>query len=193
MSPRRSWSVFVALAAFMACGSEEEPKQDTCGGRTCPFDYAGFDATTPNVSFETDVMPVFRRACGFSVCHGKESSSAAAELYLGPKCPPSADDPTCTQDVPDNAGRQAIVDSLVGVASKTAAAMPLVTAGSPEQSFLMLKIDGCHNSSGLTCTVQDGAKTSGACGDPMPQSSDALCQSERDTIRRWIAQGAANN
>lgn len=193
MPRRSSWTSVIAVAAFLACGSNDEPKDDnSCGGRSCPFDYTEFDASTPSVSFETDVMPVFRRACGFSVCHGKESGSAA-ELYLGPKCPPADDDPTCTQGVPDSVGRQAILDSIVGVVSKTASTMHLVTAASPEQSFLMLKVDGCHNGAGLSCTVQDGAKTSGACGDPMPQSSDALCQSERDLIRRWIAQGAANN
>ena len=193
MAGVRIGSVLLALALSMACGSKEDPKPaDTCGKRSCPFDYASFDATTPVVSFETNVMPLFRRACGFSVCHGKQSG-AAAELYLGPKCPPASDDPTCTQGAPDNAQRQSIIDSIAGVASKTASAMPIVTQGSPEQSFLMHKVDGCHNDLGLSCTVQDGAKTSGACGDPMPQSSDALCQDERDVIRRWIAQGAKNN
>ncbi len=193
MAGVRLGSVLVALAVSMACGSEDDSKPaDTCGKRSCPFDYSSFDATTPVVSFETGVMPLFRRACGFSVCHGKESG-AAAELFLGPKCPSASDDPTCTQGAPDSAQRQSIIDSVVGMASKTASAMPIVTQSSPEQSFLMHKVDGCHNDLALNCTVQDGAKTSGACGDPMPQSSDALCQDERDVIRRWIAQGAKNN
>lgn len=183
----------VAAITAVSCGSEDDVKpKNTCGTRSCPFDYASFDATTPAVSFQSDVMPILRRACGFSVCHGK-TSGAAAELYLGPKCPAASDDPTCTQGVPDAAERQGIIDALVGVASKTAAAMPLITAGDPQKSFLMLKVDGCHNDAGLSCTPQDGAETNGVCGDPMPQSSDALCQDERDVLRRWIAQGAKND
>lgn len=97
------------------------------------------------------------------------------------------------EGVPDLAGRQEIIDAIVGVASKTAPEMPIVTAGSPEQSFLMLKMDGCHNSAGLACTPRPGAKTNDPCGDSMPQTSGLLCDNERTIVRRWIAQGAQNN
>ncbi len=81
----------------------------------------------------------------------------------------------------------------MGVASKTAPSMNLVTAGNPAQSFMMLKLDGCQDSAGLTCTPQPGAVSSSACGDPMPQASPILTSDERNLFRRWIAQGAQSN
>jgi hypothetical protein len=92
--------------------------------------------------------------------------------------------------------------------SKTLPKMKIVVPGEPQNSFLMHKIDGCHNSFSVPkcatgqvstaempcCTPQANAKTDGACGDPMPQTAgDGLCRDERDKIRRWIAQGAECN
>ncbi|MBX3126128.1 MAG: hypothetical protein KF718_05405 [Polyangiaceae bacterium] len=184
--------VVTGFAAAFGCGAEEEAPKPSCANLTCPFDYAAFDGQTPAVSFEADVMPIFRRACGFSVCHGS-ATKPAASLFLGPRCPSQKDDPTCTTDGPDDAGRQAIIDAILGVASSTAPAMDIVSANDPANSFLMLKMDGCHDSAGLTCTPQPGAKGDDPCGDAMPQTSSSLCDDERDVVRRWIAQGAKND
>jgi hypothetical protein len=177
---------FSALVAASACGSSstETPKKDFCAAGSCPFDYSQFDGTTPQVSYETDVLPIFRRSCGLSpVCHGS-TTSGGAKLYLGP---------ALTDATPDAAARQTIVDALVGQPSKTAPSTNIVASTDPEHSFLMLKMDGCQNSAGLTCTAQPAATCDTACGDPMPQTGDRLAASERDVVRRWIAQGAQNN
>ncbi len=169
------------LLLLPACSSDEDPKSDSCGPQACPYDYAKFDGQSPTVSFDADVLPILRQGCGLSsVCHGDPAKSAAG-LYLGPKNSAPA---------PSQAERQAIIDAMKGQPSKTAPAMNLVTAGDPSQSFLMLKMDGCHNAAGLTCTPQTGAETNGVCGDPMPQTGDLRCKPDRDAVRRWIAQGA---
>lgn len=177
------------LALAGACGGDDEGgtggSAGNCAAPSCPVDISQFDSTPP-VSFETDVLPVFRRSCGLSnSCHGSETNSAT-QLYLGPK----TSDATV---VVDQAFRQKIIDGLVGVPSKTAPATSLVVAGNPSGSFLMLKMDGCASAAGLSCTPQPNAKSGDPCGDSMPQGNDVLCADERDTVRRWIAQGANNN
>jgi hypothetical protein len=179
-----NYRLLVALAValpIVACGSEkEEPKAN------CPTPSA-------NVSFEKEVLPVFRRSCGLSsVCHGAPTGSSG-ELYLGPKCPLAKDDPTCMQGAPDMAGRDAIITGFVGRPSKTAAAMNVVTAGDASQSFLMHKMDNTQNDQGLACIQLPNADTPAPCGDSMPQGGDLLCGGERDIVRGWINQGALNN
>lgn len=64
--------------------------------------------------------------------------------------------------------------------------MPYVTPGHPEQSFLMHKLDGD------SCTL-DAQCVDGDCLDTMPKGGDPLPQDQRDTLRRWIAQGGADD
>lgn len=143
------------------------------------FDYTSFDGTTPTVSFATDVLPILRTSCGVSTsCHGAENPSAPEQHYLGPS--KSSPDPTAAQI-------QLIFDQNVGVASLTNPDMNIIEPGKPDASFLMYKMDGVECDK-LTCA---GDLT---CGTYMPQPpSDQLPQAERDTIRRWIAQGAKND
>jgi len=63
---------------------------------------------------------------------------------------------------------------LVGIAS-TAWPGDLVTAGEPDQSVLYLKLIGA-----------------GGVGDRMPQGG-ALGDTDTETVRRWIAEGALDN
>lgn len=171
--------------AVVACGGDDDAGP-TCKAPDCPFDYGGLDLSSPSVSFEAEVFPLLRRSCGLSnVCHGSDSSSAAG-LYLGPK-------KSDTTTVIDAALYQKIIAGVADVPSKTAPAMDLVEPGDPSKSFLMLKVDGCHNEAGLACKAQPKAKSGAPCGDRMPQSSSVLCAEERDLIRRWIAQGAKND
>jgi hypothetical protein len=81
-----------------------------------------------------------------------------------------------------------ILAGNVGVAASLEPSMSIIKASDPENSFLMYKLDG-----ELACSKLSCADTK-ACGTLMPQgATEPLAQTERDTIRRWIAQGAANN
>lgn len=68
---------------------------------------------------------------------------------------------------------------LVGVASIRRPSMPRVDPGSPETSFLIVKVEA------TTTTDENGA--------PMPMHYDPLTDAEIDVLRRWIAEGAQNN
>jgi hypothetical protein len=74
--------------------------------------------------------------------------------------------------------------ALVGKPSKELPSMPYVTPGDPEKSFLMRKLDGDQ------CAL-DAECVGGSCKEMMPKSGEKLPENERDAIRRWIAQGAA--
>lgn len=187
---RPAFGIAVGLAltsaVVSASCSAEEPTEPSCKPPACPFDYASVVLDTPDVSFESDVFPILRRSCGLSsVCHGSETSSAA-KLYLGPK-------KSDTVTVIDTVLYQKIIDGVANVPSKTAPEMDLIEPGDPSKSFLMLKMDGCHDVAGLACTPQPKSKSGAKCGDRMPQGNSSLCADDRDVIRRWIAQGAAND
>lgn len=167
-SPSPAWSALVAgalgaLSPLAACD----------GGATC-FDYGSFDGAAPAVSFQADVLPILRQACGLSSsCHGSQSSN---RNYLGP----ALQDPA-----PTPADIAAIFADNVGVPSDAEPTMAIVEPGDPANSFLLHKIDGTFECAALTC----GA----SCGDTMPQGADLLPQADRDVIRRWVAQGAKND
>lgn len=155
------------------------------GGANDCFDYTGFNATTPTVSFKTDVLPIFRNSCGLSsVCHGSTTPVAPAQHYYGPK----NSDP-----LPSAAEITAILAGAVGVKSVDEPDMNIITAGDPSQSFMMYKLDGdpqdptSVNCAKLACVAK---KT---CLTAMPQAGNILPAATRDTIRRWIAQGAKDN
>jgi hypothetical protein len=141
------------------------------------------DLSTPIVSFRGDVMPIFERSCaiGGSTCHGDPNVVASARPFLGyfggdggPQLP------------------QAIRSGLVGVKSGEDLLMNLVTAGDPTKSFLMHKMDGDQCTLIQECRI--GASYRPNCGVFMPYQAPTLLDvSTRDTVRRWIEQGAADN
>ncbi len=128
------------------------------------------DLTAPTVSFRNDVTPLFNASCGAATCHG---SATSARVFLGSNTA-STGDPS------------AIRTGLVGVNSSALPTMPFVTAGDPKTSFLQHKIDGD------LCTLAPQC-TDGDCGSTMPEGKPLIAVSDRDTIRRWIAQGAVDN
>ncbi|WP_394838365.1 hypothetical protein LVJ94_15805 [Pendulispora rubella] len=65
--------------------------------------------------------------------------------------------------------------------------MNFVTPGDPAQSYVMHKLDGDQKQLAAACTGEPD------CGSQMPQGQPPLAQSTRDTIRRWITEGAADN
>jgi len=125
---------------------------------------AGTDLTHPLAQFRRDVIPVLKLSCTFASCHGGR-----------------AGDLTMTDT--DPGGTHA---ALVGVTSPENPTMKLVAPGDPANSYLMHKIDGDNCTLKAECTNRD-------CGDTMPQQSDLIDVPRRDTIRRWIAQGAKND
>jgi hypothetical protein len=64
--------------------------------------------------------------------------------------------------------------------------MAIVKPGDPRESFLMRKIDGSH-------CVLDAQCVGSTCGESMPRDEEIMPIETRDTIRRWIAQGAKND
>jgi hypothetical protein len=161
---------FLALLSA-ACSPSSPP-----GGGCAPYQVPStFDPTTPQVSFQNDIVtPIFRPQCGLSsACH-QETSGSISNLYLGSnlQAPPG--------DV------QKIYDNLVGQPSIDLPAMKLVAPGDYANSFLMHKLDGDQ------CTL-NGQCAEGDCLQSMPQNSGLIEVAKRDTIRRWIAQGAQNN
>ncbi len=193
----------LGLGFFAAACSAEDPDDNsgtggTGGGSTagsaycrpadtCPVDASTADLVTP-VSFATDVFPIFQATCSGIVCHGVQGASSAG-LWLGPKTG------TLSTELANT-----IIESLK-VPSKTAPAMNNVTPGNWQNSFTMLKIDGCQDSVGLVCEPQDPRDCfDNPCGAGMPQLDDPesgevypLTVDQRNKIRAWIAQGAQNN
>jgi hypothetical protein len=128
---------------------------------------ASFNAQSPTVTFAKDVMPIFSKSCAFSTCHGSQSGSSNG-VFLG------GTDPVTVH--------KAIVD----VRASKLPTMSFVKPGDPRESFLMRKMDGSH-------CVLDAQCTEGSCGQSMPRNDETLPLETRDTVRRWIAQGAKND
>ncbi|AGP33466.1 hypothetical protein [Sorangium cellulosum] len=172
MNVRKFFLIFVIATTGAACGGDDGPGP----AETACFDYSKFDGATPEVSFATDVLPVFQRSCSFSsTCHGAEAGSAGF-AYLGPA--------VSEQATP--AQIDAIVAQNVGVPSRAPSGMPRIAAGDPANSFLMHKLDDTLSCGDLECTPDQ-------CGAPMPYTGDTLPAAERDAVRRWIQQGAKVN
>jgi hypothetical protein len=113
-------------------------------------------ATTSSsgVSFTMDIQPIFNNYC--VVCH---AGAGQAGLTLEPNLSHS---------------------DLVGVPSTQSAAMLLVKAGSPDQSYLLAKLNGTQ--------LQAGGS-----GVRMPQGAGPLSQVQINLIQQWITEGARNN
>jgi hypothetical protein len=125
--------------------------------------------TGASVSFRDDVAPVFAHSCAFSSCH---DPSRTDRIVLGAR--PDAGASVAPSDV-----RHALLGP------SNASDLPLVTPSKPESGFLMFKLDG--NLCAIESHCADG------CGEAMPKDNDPLDDAKRDTIRRWIAQGALDN
>lgn len=180
---------FIAVAAFSGslvtstgCGGEGGGGGEGGSGggaASACFDYASFDGTKPAVSFKDEVLPILQRSCGVSSsCHGDSTAPNENRPYLGPNKSTMATD----QDI------TIILGGLVDVGSFYETSMSLVKPNDPENSFLMHKLDDTLSCDKLECAANKD------CGGIMPQGAEEpLAITERDLVRRWIAQGAANN
>ena len=167
MHSSRSFSLRLVLSVMVAtvagACSSSPEPRPNC---PTPPPLPATDLTTPQVSFKTDIHPEFLRSCGLFVCHGSRQGYNQG-IYLG-------------QDL------ALTYAAMVNVPADQLREMNYVTPGDPAKSYLMVKLDG------LQCTMHDRC-VDGNCGEPMPNGLSQLPLTKRDTIRRWIAQGAPNN
>lgn len=158
--------------SLTACGDETT----SSGGDGACFDYASFNGTTPAVTFQANVLPIFRTSCGLSAsCHGTPMNSLVGQVYLGP---PNSAGMASQSDI------DAIFAEIINVDATKESGMKVVVPSDAANSFLMHKIDASFKCESLTCD--------GNCGTAMPPGAP-LTQDQKDTIRRWIAQGAKND
>jgi hypothetical protein len=161
----------------------------SCTTATCPVctGPAASDAGAA-VSFSQDILPIFQNSCGIGAdtCHGSYGGGQQS-LYLA--------EPVSAGDGYGDAG--AILKGIVGKPSLEAPMLDLVSAGNPEQSYVMKKIDGDMCSAMSDC-VQPGASTltttiTVPCGVPMPETGTPITSQNATLVWQWIAAGAQNN
>jgi hypothetical protein len=171
-------------------GSTSSADTVDCSSASCPVctGPSAADAAAP-VSFSNDVLPVFQRSCGIGAgtCHGSyPNTSSQQNLYLA--------EPTSAADGYGDAG--AILTGIVGKASLEAPSMNIVTAGDPDNSYLIHKINGdmCQIMSDCAplSTALPTAVTT-PCGVPMPQTGGTIGTTDQTLVWNWILQGAQNN
>jgi hypothetical protein len=158
-----------AMSSSGTCGNDA----DGCFNTSC------VKTDAPVVSFKADVLPILRTSCGLSIsCHGGENGPGG-QHYLGPKNSDPA--PTAAQI-------DLIFAQWINQPPVIKAGMDLIEPSDPEHSFFMHKLDGLECSK-LTCSGVE-------CGKLMPPGATEKVlydAAKRDTLRRWIAQGAKND
>lgn len=162
----------VLLALVAACGTPPPswvPDAGECVSYEVP---TGTDLMTPTVSFKTDVMPIFTQHCSSAICHGI-ADAPKGDLFLGAQLAKGSDSAK-------------VFAALVGKPSAQLTTMMYVVPSDPSSSYLMRKLDGDQCTLASSCTNHD-------CQQPMPYDTGILPVETRDTVRRWIAQGAPNN
>jgi hypothetical protein len=127
------------------------------------FDYDGYDGSSPATGFSA-VAPIFQNSCGLSMACHQNTPGSVLQPYIG-------SDPV------------ALRTENVGVASTKEPGMQRIKPNEPANSFLMHKVDGTLECESLTCAGDM------SCGGAMPPAT-TLAEDQKETIRRWIAQGA---
>ena len=133
------------------------------------------DSIASTTATRADIDTIFARACSFSTCHGTNPGSG--RLYLPKKA--------------DGDWYPEVMKSAEHL--KT---MKRVAPGDPNNSFLLIKMDG-HGLCFLapTCNGDAGAQLvdGGSCGESMPQGSDRLPDTDVAKVAAWIRAGAPAN
>jgi hypothetical protein len=159
----------LAASVGNACGTAPPSWAPDAG--PCVEYVSTIDVMTPAMSFKTDVMPVLEASCASSSCHGI-ADGPKGDLFLGAQLAHGSDADT-------------VHGSLVGKASSQLPSMQFVAPGDVKTSYVMHKLDNDQCIYNSACVGSD-------CQHSMPFDV-MLDVSKRDIIRRWIAQGAANN
>ncbi len=134
---------------------------------------------SPTVTYSKDVAPIFDLSCavGGANCHGDVSVKNLGRPFLGLR--------------DGGVDAASLIAGIVGVKSVEDPSMNEITAGDPKQSFLMHKMDADQGCFAADCANNGTPYTD--CGGLMPSLNPILDQPTRDTVRRWIAQGAQAN
>jgi hypothetical protein len=188
--------LLAAASTALACSSSSSGGSNGCdtggaNGGTCtagqtPAYHSCADLTKPTVSFKSDIQPLFNMSCAIagSTCHGdpnlQKMEATTGQVWLGLPVDAGA---------PDSA---AVLMGIVGVKSPENPQMDIVKAGDPNGSYLMHKLDYDECQFATACN-KTGTQIFLNCGLGMPYNAGTLDVGLRDTIRRWIAQGAKNN
>jgi hypothetical protein len=115
------------------------------------------------ISFEKNVMPILQTNCALQACHGSRESNLGIFITADKK--------------------QVFEEFQKTSPTFGKGALKFVVAGSSSKSFVMRKMDGDHNK--LT-------ECANGCGKEMPPDA-LLSAGKRETLRRWIDQGAKDN
>lgn len=164
-------SLTLVAAPLMGCGDDDGMPADSGMG--------GSDAGPPLEPTYANVAAVIGRSCTFTTsCHGG-SRGQASLLFMG------VDD---------------LTTELNGVPSCQYDAMPRVDPGNPDNSWMMVKIDGMRDASNMVVFTPDPGWTpdtsdplcpgDGNFGLGMPFGAPPLPDNEIEMIRQWIANGA---
>ncbi len=190
-------SLMLAFGGLAGCSSSPTTEPSTgnsSGGGTGSSSGSGSGSgsssssgggSTATVSFAKDVVPIFQMSCsvGGATCHGDTSvnmgQAAGNRQYLGPMSGTYA-----AADITK------VLGDILNVKSFADPTMNVVTPGDATKSFLMHKMDGAQMSLAAQCTT---GTPSPPCGTLMPWLGTILPQTQRDTVRSWINQGAKNN
>lgn len=165
-------AVFALCLFATACGGGGGTAIDASPVDAGPLVDAPLSAACLDAETHSDLTwiqaNIFSKQCTFSGCHNGASGDAGKmDLRAGHS-----------------------FTSLVGVKAHLCQATSIVTAGHPEQSYMMVMIG----------QQTPAAQTPPSCAiDPMvgemPQGNPTvlLCSQKRDAIERWITAGALNN
>jgi hypothetical protein len=195
-----------------ANGNDSGAMSNDAGDGGCvPYNPSPSSLMTPSVSFANDVMPVFVHSCAFSGCHITQSADG------GP--PPGNLEFLFVQEhtAPIAMYAQQVYDGLLNRKTIEDPTMNFVTPGDPANSYLMRKMDfalcdiaaQCDSNNPLFKQYNGPDKAypaPTACGvvmppdlyDPvtnamLPLVDDAGMPTQREMVKRWIAQGAKFN
>ena len=85
-----------------------------------------------------------------------------------------------------------VLAAIVGQASPEDPSLDIIKGGDPGGSYLMHKLDDDQCQFAKECNATNNMVFAN-CGYGMPYESPILDPAFRDSVRRWIAQGAKNN
>ncbi len=153
----------IGFVLLVAC-SNEGPSTISSGG-PASGSTSGTPAGQPR-SFRKDVVPILTGSCALSSCHGDRSGSPVVDIYISLGYP------------------EVIYADLMGE-SPTAKGMKFVVPRDPASSFLYAKMTGDLGNFLAACPKA-------GCGEIMPPGK-RVSSADRDTVKKWITEGAPNN